>query len=70
MKQNMGAADRLVRLVLAIVFVVLWFQNIVTGVAGIVVLTAGFIFILTSVVGVCPLYSLFGISTCARKKSA
>jgi len=70
MKQNMGAADRLVRLVLAIVFAVLWFQNIVTGVTGIIVLTAGCIFILTSVVSACPLYNLFGISTCARKKSA
>jgi len=70
MKQNMGAADRLVRLVLAIVFAVLWFQNIVTGIAGIVVLTAGCIFLLTSVVGACPLYNLFGISTCSRKKSA
>jgi Protein of unknown function (DUF2892) len=70
MKQNMGTADRLVRLILAIVFAVLWFQNIVTGIAGIVVLTLGCIFMLTSVIGTCPLYSLFDINTGSRKKSA
>jgi hypothetical protein len=70
MKKNLGYTDRLVRLVLSVVFAVLWFQNIVTGIAGIVLLILGCIFILTSVTGVCPLYNLFGISTCAGKKSS
>jgi len=70
MKQNMGATDRLVRVVLALLFAVLWFQHIVTGALGIIVLSLGCIFIITGVIGNCPLYSLFGINTCARKKAA
>jgi uncharacterized membrane protein len=68
MKKNMGNTDRLIRLVLAAVFIILWFQNIVTGTMGIILLVLGVIFALTSVVGFCPLYRLIGITTCAGKK--
>jgi uncharacterized membrane protein len=68
MKKNMGNTDRLIRLVLAAVFIILWFQNIVTGTMGIILLVLGVIFALTSVVGFCPLYRLIGITTCVGKK--
>ncbi|MEO5592964.1 MAG: DUF2892 domain-containing protein [Chitinophagaceae bacterium] len=69
MKQNMGTTDRVARLVLASLFAVLWFQHIVTGTFGIIVLVLGCVFLLTSVIGTCPLYNLFGISTCTREKT-
>lgn len=69
MKKNMGNADRWIRLIVAAIFAMLWFQNIVTGTAGIILFVLAGVFGLTSVVGSCPLYSLFGINSCARKKA-
>lgn len=62
----MGNADRGIRLILAAVLVLLYFSESITGTLGIVGLIIGIIFALTSLVSFCPLYSLFGIQTCAR----
>jgi fatty acid desaturase len=67
MKKNMGTIDKIVRIVLALVAVVLYFTNVVTGVFGIVLLVLAGIFVLTSLIGFCPLYFPFGISTCKKK---
>ncbi|HMQ46903.1 MAG TPA: DUF2892 domain-containing protein [Saprospiraceae bacterium] len=67
MKKNMGSADRVVRILLAAVFAVLYFTGTVTGTLGIVLLVLGAVFLLTSVVSFCPLYAPFGLSTCAVK---
>lgn len=60
----MGTTDRLIRILLAAVFAILYFTGTVTGVLGIVLLIFGGVFILTSLVGFCPLYATFGIRTC------
>ena len=67
MKQNMGSVDRILRIIIAAVFGLLYFNGIVTGTWGIVLLVLGGVFVLTSLVGSCPLYSMFGINTCPRK---
>ena len=64
----MGAADRIIRIVLAVVIAVLYFTDQITGVAAIILGILAVIFLLTSVVGFCPLYVPFKLST--RKKSA
>lgn len=64
---NMGKADRIVRPLIAIAFIALYFTGTVTGTIGIVLLVLAGVFLLTSVVGNCPLYSLFGIRTCPTK---
>jgi hypothetical protein len=69
MKKNMGTTDRIIRLLLAALFAYLYFGGIVTGTWGLVLLVLGGVFVLTSLVGFCPLYAPFGISTCAVKKS-
>lgn len=68
MKKNMGSVDRIIRVVLAIVFGVLFFTKMVTGVFGIILLVLGVVFLLTSFVSFCPLYLPFGISTCSTKE--
>lgn len=68
MKKNMGSADKLVRVLLAVVFAVLYFTKTVEGTLGIVLLTLGGVFLLTSLVSFCPLYLPFGISTCKKEK--
>lgn len=63
----MGNTDRLVRLVLAAVFAILYFTETVTGTLGIVLLVAGAVFVLTSIISFCPLYKLVGLNTCPAK---
>lgn len=68
MKKNMGNVDRIVRVILAAVFAVLYFTNTVTGTLGIILLILGGVFLATSVVSFCPLYTLVGLNTCPSKK--
>lgn len=64
MKQNMGSFDKIARLVVSVVFFALFLTNLVTGVVGYVLIALGLIFSLTAFLNFCPLYTIFGISTC------
>lgn len=64
MKKNVGSADRIIRIVLAVLFAVLYFTGTVTGTVGLVLVVLGGIFLLTALISWCPLYAPFGISTC------
>lgn len=64
MKKNMGNADRIIRLIIAAVLAYLYFGGVVTGTLGIVLAVVAGVFVLTSLVGFCPLYKLVGLSTC------
>ncbi len=66
MKPNMGSADKLIRIILAIAIGVLYLTQQISGTAAIILLILAAVFILTSLVSVCPLYLPFGLST--RKK--
>ncbi len=63
MKRNMSNLDRVARVVVAALFAYLYFGGIVTGTPGIVLLALGAVFVLTSVVSFCPLYTVFKFST-------
>ncbi len=63
MKKNMSNLDRIIRTILAIVFAILYFTSTVTGTWGIVLLVIAIVFALTSLIGFCPLYTLFKFST-------
>ena len=67
MKKNMGNADRTIRVVIAAIFVSLYFDRIITGTPGVVLLGLSVILVLTSIVGFCPLYLPFGLSTLRNK---
>lgn len=64
MIKNMGSADKIIRLILAAVFVALYFTGTVTGTIGIILLVLAGVFVITSLTGFCGLYKLFGINTC------
>ncbi len=64
MKKNVGNTDRIIRLIVAVVVALLFFNNIITGTLGIVLMVLAVIFVLTSLVSFCPLYTIFGMSTC------
>jgi hypothetical protein len=63
MKLNMGSLDRIIRVVLAIIFAVLYFTGTISGTLGIILLVLGGVFLLTSLVSFCPLYVPFKINT-------
>lgn len=66
MKKNMGITDRIIRVLIAITFIILFTTNVISGTWGIVLLVLSGIFILTSLLGFCPLYLPFGISSCCK----
>jgi len=66
MKKNMGTTDKVVRILIAVVVLVLYFTNVISGTLGIVLLIIAGIFVLTSLLSFCPLYLPFGLSS--RKK--
>lgn len=68
MKKNMGATDRILRLLIAAIFVGLYFSETVSGTLGVVLVVFAAVFTLTSLISFCPLYTLFGLSTCPSKK--
>ena len=68
MKTNMGSLDRLVRVLLAIAVGVLILTNILTGVWAWILGALAIIFLITSAIGMCPLYLPFGLSTCKSKE--
>lgn len=57
----------MLRAVIAIAIVLLYFNNVITGALGIVLMVLAAIFLLTAFLGFCPLYLPFGLSTCKRK---
>ena len=63
MKINMGTADRVVRFLIAALVAVLYFMNIISGTVAIVLLVVAGVLLITSFIGFCPLYKLFGISS-------
>lgn len=68
MKKNMGTIDKAVRLTLAAVVLLLYYMNVISGTLALVLLVVAIIFAVTSLVGVCPLYIPFGISTLRKKQ--
>lgn len=64
MKKNMGSADKIVRILLAILVGVLYYTNVITGTLALILGIFAGIFLLTSLISFCPLYVLFGIKTC------
>ncbi|MEE4115383.1 MAG: DUF2892 domain-containing protein [Marinilabiliaceae bacterium] len=67
MKKNMGTADRVIRVIIAVLIAVLFLSGVIEGTLGIVLLVLAGVFVLTSFIKVCPLYIPFGISTCATE---
>jgi K+-transporting ATPase A subunit len=66
MKTNMGATDRILRVLIAIAIAVLYLTGVLSGTLGIVLLVLAGVFVVTSAVGTCPLYTLVRIDTCKR----
>lgn len=65
MKKNIGTIDKIIRFILGVVLISLYFL-LDGGLKYISIL--GIILILTAFINYCPLYALFGINTCSTDK--
>ncbi|UEG50128.1 DUF2892 domain-containing protein [Ferruginibacter lapsinanis] len=68
MRKNMGNADRIIRIIVAIVISLLYSTHIISGTFGMILLVLGGVFLVTSLISFCPLYTLLGINTCKKKE--
>jgi hypothetical protein len=66
MKRNMGSTDKIIRILVALIIIMLYVMHQISGTIAIIGLIFSGIFIITSFTSFCPLYLPFGIST--RKK--
>lgn len=68
MKKNMGGADRIIRIIIAAVVGVLYWQGTIEGTLAYILLAVAVVFLITSFVSFCPLYTIVGLNTCRVKK--
>jgi hypothetical protein len=66
--KNLGSADRIIRVVVAVLISILYFAHVISGTSAMVLLVLAGVFILTSSISLCPLYLPFNFST--RKKES
>ena len=63
MTKNMGTADRTIRTVLALTIGVLFLTGTIRGTLAIILGIVALLFLTTSLLGWCPAYVPFGLST-------
>lgn len=68
MKTNMGSVDRIARICVSVIIAVLYKTNVINGTLGTVFLVVAGIFLVTGLIGNCPLYKLFGVRTTIDRK--
>lgn len=66
MAKNMGSLDRTLRIIVALVLGFLLFTGQLAGTWAVVAGVVAAIFLITSLVGFCPLYRLVGMDTCGK----
>ena len=67
MVKNMSSTDGIIRIIIALGIIALWYFNIISGLLLTILAIVAVIFIATGFINFCPLYAAFKIRT--RKKS-
>lgn len=65
-KANEGTLDRILRVVLGLILLILALLQVVGGIWLWVAAIVGAILLVTGLVGFCPLYTLLKINTCGK----
>ncbi|HUH74684.1 MAG TPA: DUF2892 domain-containing protein [Chitinophagales bacterium] len=64
MRKNIGSPDKIIRITIAAIIVVLFFTGTINGTLAIVLLVIAAALVLTSFISFCPLYAMLGINSC------
>lgn len=67
MKKNMGTVDKIIRIIAALLAAWLIYTNVFTGTLAIIIGIFAGAFVITSLIGFCPLYVPLGLRTCRKK---
>jgi hypothetical protein len=59
----MGTIDKVIRILVAVLVVILYFTNIISGTPGIILLALSAVLVVTTVLGFCPIWMALGLST-------
>lgn len=70
MTKNMSKTDGIIRIILAISIIALWYFNVIGGVLLITLAVVAAIFIITGFINFCPLYAVLRIRTSSITNSA
>lgn len=68
MKKNMGTADRVIRVIAAVIIGILYFTGAISGTLAVILGIVAVLLLLTGITGICPGYMPFGISTMKKEK--
>jgi len=68
MKLNMGTIDRIIRLIAVVIIAALYLSGQLSGLAAIILGIVAVALLVTSVIGWCPAYAPFGLSTRTKEK--
>jgi uncharacterized membrane protein HdeD (DUF308 family) len=63
MKPNEGTSDRIIRLILGVVLIIIGWPVLGNNTLGIILDIIGVILLITGIIGFCGLYKIFGINT-------
>lgn len=64
MSTNVSSIDRVIRVVIGVVALVAAFALGISSIGGIILAVVGAVMLVTAAIGFCPLYRIFGMSTC------
>jgi hypothetical protein len=67
MKKNIGLTDKAIRVLMGVIIAALYFLEIISGTIGAVLVILAIILLLTSLLNFCPIYRVFGWSSCQTK---
>jgi uncharacterized membrane protein HdeD (DUF308 family) len=70
MKANESSTDRLIRIILGIIFIILGWFALGNNTLGVILDIIGIILIITGITGFCLIYTLLGMSTKKKEPSA
>lgn len=66
--KNMSGLDRILRIIIAAGVAVLYFTGVLSGTLAIILGVLAVIFVITGLIGFCPLYKLFGTATLKKSE--
>lgn len=67
MKSNIGYIDKLVRILIAVLLLVLYFTDVISGAVAIDLFIVAAILLITAFINFCPIWHFLGISTKKKK---
>jgi hypothetical protein len=68
MKKNLGSTDKVIRYILAIVFILIALLGNISVVLRSALFSASAVLIGTSLLSFCPLYAIVGLKTCKNEQ--